>query len=82
MGVHILHRQLVQLTLFEHLEIGLDHVQGHIVGAVVKVEQGGAGTSAGLFDLVGGIVTIEQVLGHRQLHSRAVVIHRRVAGSR
>ena len=82
MGIHILHRQLVQLALLEHLEIGLDHVQGHIVGAVVKVEQGGAGTGAGLFDLVGGVVAVEQVLGQRQLHSRTVVIHRRVAGSR
>jgi len=51
-----------------------------IVGRVINIEQGSPGSGLGLLNLISGIVSVEQVLRHRQLDIAAVVVFRLVAG--
>lgn len=66
--------ELIKAALLEDFKISLYCPQCDIVGRIVDVVECGVDSRCGLFDLVGSVISIEQVLCERQFERGAVVV--------
>ena len=71
---YVFHCQLVKTALLHNLEEGLGRFQGDVIRRIVNIVKRGIDARLGLLDLVGRIVTVEQILSQREFYRATVVI--------